>query len=351
MNELTEIINTLTRETGINFNQAVSILESFFTGSAETEKLFNIYIEHEDYKAIQKQAHQIKGTAANLRMPQVREYAELIETGAKECNIDLCEQYILIMSEHIKAFKSQMSLYLEIQKLRILIVEDNLASGKMLEQIIINLGHYSLGVVSSPEQALVSVKNELPDVIFMDIDLSTEMNGIYTAELLSGYYSIPVIFASVHADEATIKKANTYGIGYVVKPFTSTEIEDMIGLASKSIVNSRDVNKAEQKKLKVKDDNRMFFINLYDVIYFEARLHIILVYTEYKIFELRTSLKDIKTLDANGHFIQPHRSFLVNRSYVSELINEDYNYYLKLKSFPDLIPVSKNNAKIIKNVF
>lgn len=351
MNSLTEIINTITRDTGITINQAVNILVTFFSMNTETESLFDIYIDHKDFKAIQKQAHQIKGTAANLRMLQIRECAELIETGAKECNLDLCQQYISKLSEYIKALKSQMSLFLSIQKLKILIVEDNLASGKMLEQIIINLGHDSLGIVSSPEQALVSVKSELPDVVFMDIDLSTEMNGIYTAELLSGHYSIPVIFASIHADEATIKKAKMHGIGYVIKPYTSTEIEEMIGLASRSIINSRNADKSEQVKLKVKVDNRVFFINLYDVICFEARLHIILVQTEHRTYELRTSLKEIKTLDIKGHFIQPNRRFLVNRNCVEELQSENYNYFLKVKSLDKLIPISKGNIKMIKSIF
>ncbi|MPN31029.1 Transcriptional regulatory protein YpdB [bioreactor metagenome] len=184
----------------------------------------------------------------------------------------------------------------------------------------------------------------------MDIDLSTEMNGIYTAELLSGYHSVQVVFVSIHADDAIIKTAKQYGIGYIVKPFTSKEIEEMIGLASKNIVSLQHANKADQIKLKVKDDNRIFFIDLYDVVYFEARAHTILIYTAYESYQLNTSLKDIKALDINDCFIQPHRSFLVNRAYVSELINENYNYQLKLKSLSTLIPVSQSKVKVIKAI-
>ena len=350
MKDLSEIFNAFTHEIGINLNQAVSIFESFFFSYAETERLFKIYEEHKDYQAIQKQAHQLKGTAANLRMAYISEIAGLIELAAKECNIELCENNILKISEEINVLKLQMNSYKKLDKLKILIVEDNLASGKILEQIIINLGHLSLGIVSSPEQALLSVKDVLPDLVFMDIDLSTEMNGIYTAELLSGYHSVSVVFISIHADEATIKAAKQYGIGYIVKPFTSKEIEEMIGIASKHILNLKQTNKTDQIKIKVKDDNRIFFIDLNDVIYFEARAHTICIYTRYKAYQSVTSLKVIKELDINNCFIQPHRSFLVNRAFVSELINEKYNYQLKLKYLSTLIPVSQSKIKLIKTI-
>lgn len=350
MKDLHEILNTLTHEVGIHLNQAVSIFESFFQGYNETKKLFEIYTVHKDYQAIQKQAHQLKGTAANLRMSHISEIAGFIESAAKECNIELSEDSISDISEQIGFLELQMTSYKKIHKLKILIVEDNIASGKILEQIIVNLGHFSLGIVSSPEQALLSVKNVLPDLVFMDIDLSTEMNGIYTAELLSGYHSVPVVFVSIHADESIIKTAKQYGIGYIVKPFTPKEVEEMIGVASKSIINLLHSNKTDQVKLKVKDDNRIFFVDLYDVIYFEARAHTILIYTSYKTYQLNTSLKGIMALDTQECFIQPHRSFLVNRAYVSELINENYHYQLKVKSLSTLIPVSQNNVKMIKSL-
>lgn len=351
MKELTEIINTLTREVGIHLSQAISIFESFFSGYAEAERLLEICVKHKDFNAISKHAHQLKGTAANLRMSHISDCATLIETAAKESDMGRCKDYISNITEYIDSLKSQMELYQKIQRLKILIVEDNIASGKILEQTIINLGHNSLGIVSSPEQVLLSVKKELPDAVFMDIDLSGEMNGIYTAELLSCYYSIPVIFVSVHAESTIIKNAQQYGIGYVVKPFTQKEIEEMIGLISKNIMDMQASKKPEPTKLKVKDDNQIFFIDFYDVICFEAKGHNILIYTDYKVFESRMGLKDIKTMDVNGCFIQPHRSYLVNSVYVEEIINENYNYRLRLRFIPNLLPVSKKNVKAIKNVF
>lgn len=351
MKDLSKILSMLTNEVGVHLDQALRLFESFFSGYSEAEKLFEIYFKHQDFEAVQRQAHQLKGTAANLRMILISQLSEKIESAAKAGDIEMCKALVTDISEQIYILKSQMIEYKKIHKIKILIVEDNQASGQILEQIILNLGHTSLGVVSSPEQALLSVKNELPDLVFMDIDLSAEMNGIYTAELLSGYHSIKVVFVSVHAEESIIKAAKQYGIGYIIKPFTAKEIEKMIELAINSIANSQSEDKTEHIKLRLKDDNKIFFIDLKDVIYFEARAHTILVCTDEKTYHLTSSLKDIKALDKNDMFIQPHRGYLVNKGRISELVHENYNYQLKIDKSSTLIPVSQKNVKLIKELF
>lgn len=350
MKDYSEILSTLIHEAGIHLNQAINIFESFFLGYTETKKLLGIYIKHEDFQAIQRQAHQIKGTASNLRMPHISKIANSLETAAREEDIVSCKDYISNISAEIAGLESQMASYNKIHKLKILIVEDNIASGKILEQIVVNLGHSSLGIVSSPELALLSVKKWLPDLVFMDIDLSTDMNGIYTAELLSGYHGVQVVFVSALGNESIIKNAKQYGIGYIIKPFTAKEIEEMINLAIKNLLSLQDEDKAGEPKLKIKDDNMIIFIDLYDVIYFEARSHIILIYTAYESYQLNSSLKEIKALDTKNQFIQPHRSFLVNKTCISQLINDNYNYQLKLKSLPSLIPVSQRRVQVIKSI-
>lgn len=351
MKDLSKILNMLTNEVGVHLDQALRLFESFFSGYSEAEKLFEIYFKHQDFDAVQRQAHQLKGTAANLRMAHISKLSEQIEAAAKAGDLDLCQDSVKEISKQINLLKSQMVEYKKIHKIKILIVEDNQASGQILEQIILNLGHTSLGIVSSPEQALLSVKSELPDLVFMDIELSAEMNGIYTAELLSGYHSIKVVFVSVHADESVIKAANQYGIGYIIKPFTAKEIEKMIELAINSIVNSQSEDKKEQAKLRLKDDNKIFFIDFKDIIYFEARAHTILVCTDERTYSLNSSLKDIKEMDINDLFIQPHRGYLVNKGRISELIHENYNYQLKIDQSSTLIPVSQKNVKMVKALF
>jgi DNA-binding LytR/AlgR family response regulator len=350
MNDLTEILHSLMNEVGLHYHQAIHIFGSFFSDYQRTRALLEALIEKRDFPAIQKLAHQLKGTAANLRMTSVGEFIEQLEAASKQNDIALCESTVVQISALVDMLSEQMYAYKNVPSLKILIVEDDPSSGAILEQMVAQLGHVSSGVVASPEQTLLSVKDERPDLVFMDINLSTEMDGIHVAELLACYHSVPVVFVSGYADDVTIKTAKQYGLGYIVKPYTTGEIEEMIVLASRGVAGGPPAEKAEPVKLRVKDDNRIYFIEFDDVIYFEVRGHTVLIHTAAACYRLNSSLKAIIKADVDNRFIQPHRSYLVNRAFVSHLVNDNYSYQLKLKSVAELIPVSNRRVAMLKEV-
>jgi|GEM_PF-1486542 len=351
MIDISLFAKSLMDDVGMSFHQALEIFASFFDSYIETEAKLEVCLKEADFDAIVHHAHQLRGTTANLRFNHVSHLAERMEAAARKNQLDPCKTYAQDISKELASLKSQMQVLMNTNNLTVLIVEDNIASAKVLEQIINNLGHESMGIAASPEQALLAVKKEQPDLIFMDIDLSSEMNGIYTAELLSGYYDIPVIFVSIHAEEIFIRHAKRFGLGYIVKPFTSKEVEDMLNIARAEIFKRQDKPVKEPIKIKVKDDNRVFFINMDDVVCFEAQAHTIVAYTEFKSYQFTSSLKDVKELDEQNLFIQTHRSFLVNRTCIDALTHTNYNYQISLRGLSTAIPVSKNNIQKVKEIF
>ncbi len=351
MSSFYEIIGKMIKETDLKYNQALNIYESFFNSFSETEQLLQLYLEHQDFIAIKKLAHQIKGTAANLRIESVRSKAEDMEQAAHQESILSIANLITEIKNDIAQLNEQMSKNNKVKNLSILIVEDNLASGQMLEQIIINLGHTPLGIMTTPEQTLMFVKQQVPDLIFMDIDLSSEMNGIYTAELLSGYYSIPIVFVSIHADESTIMNATRFGVGYIVKPFMPREIEEMINRVKNNLTEVSPVEEIKKPKIKIKEDNKIILLDLEEVIYFESDLHMVIINTKNRNYKIRSNMKSLKKLDDDNLFITTHQSFLVNKRHIEQLVNNNYNYSLKLKEIDKLIPISKSNLKSVKQLF
>jgi CheY-like chemotaxis protein len=79
--------------------------------------------------------------------------------------------------------------------------------------------------VPSGEQAIASIKQNRPDLIFMDIGLKGEMDGIQTAAQIRAQYSIPVIFLTAFVDEKTLDRAKiTLPAGYLTKPFEENDL-------------------------------------------------------------------------------------------------------------------------------
>ena len=111
------------------------------------------------------------------------------------------------------------------KKQKILIVEDEIIIALHLKNLIRRLGKYECASVPSGEQAVELSKTFEPDLIFMDINLSGQINGIEAAKQIRTENDVPVVFVSAFTDEDTIEEAKrTNPAGYLTKPIYAHEI-------------------------------------------------------------------------------------------------------------------------------
>ena len=130
------------------------------------------------------------------------------------------------------------------EKVRILVVEDETVVAMDIANTLRKLGYGVTDAVPSGEQALASVKENRPDLIFMDIGLKGEMDGIETAAQIRSLYSIPVIFLTAFVDEKTLDRAKgTVPAGYITKPFEENDLRIAVevGLYRANLENQREV--------------------------------------------------------------------------------------------------------------
>ncbi|WP_024955888.1 response regulator [Sulfurospirillum arcachonense] len=128
----------------------------------------------------------------------------------------------------------------------VLIVEDEFINAKFVEQILANLGHNVIAIVSNSNQALNEVKENKIDLVFMDINIDGPIDGIRCTSLLNQVYDIPVIYMSAYGDSNTLDEAsNTNLYGYLVKPFDSHDVEACLRVALKMIANSKKISSTQ----------------------------------------------------------------------------------------------------------
>ena len=130
------------------------------------------------------------------------------------------------------------------EKVRILVVEDETVVAMDIANTLRKLGYEVTDTVPSGEQALDSLKENRPDLIFMDIGLKGEMDGIETAAQIRSLYSIPVIFLTAFVDEKTLDRAKgTVPAGYITKPFEENDLRIAVevGLYRARLENQREV--------------------------------------------------------------------------------------------------------------
>ncbi|WP_019506960.1 EAL domain-containing protein [Pleurocapsa sp. PCC 7319] len=110
-------------------------------------------------------------------------------------------------------------------KINILIVEDELIIARNTAKKLQRLGYTISKIVSSGQAAIDFVKTTKPDLILMDIAIKGNIDGIETASRIKSIADIPVIFLTAYANEQTLERASQVGCyGYLIKPFRDQEL-------------------------------------------------------------------------------------------------------------------------------
>lgn len=108
---------------------------------------------------------------------------------------------------------------------KILVVEDEIIIAEDLQRRLERLGYEVIGIATSGKEALEKIKEQLPDLILMDIVIHGETDGIETANNIKSLYDIPIIYLTAFSDDETLKRAKiTEPFGYMIKPYREREL-------------------------------------------------------------------------------------------------------------------------------
>lgn len=115
---------------------------------------------------------------------------------------------------------------------KILVVEDEVITALDIQRRLKSLGYIVPETVSSGEEAIKKVKEENPDLVLMDINLTDEMDGIEAASNIHSFSDIPVIYLTAFSDENILERAKiTEPYGYIVKPLKDRELQIILEIA------------------------------------------------------------------------------------------------------------------------
>ncbi len=117
------------------------------------------------------------------------------------------------------------------ERLRILIAEDDHFVSSSLSPMLQNMGHAVTDCVTSGLAAIDTAHKTSPDLILMDIGLE-DMDGLQASRRILERQSLPIVILTAHADPNLMEQAEAIGIsGYMIKPFTQNELGPALMLA------------------------------------------------------------------------------------------------------------------------
>ena len=116
---------------------------------------------------------------------------------------------------------------------KILIVENNNSVAQDLQKRLKNFGYEVVGICTSSDDAMQSIKILSPEMIIMNIRLQRGTDGIKTGELVRLKHDVPVIYMTEFAGQTTLRQAKSTGpFGYIFIPFTDKQIFTTLEIAS-----------------------------------------------------------------------------------------------------------------------
>jgi len=153
-------------------------------------------------------------------------------------------------------------------KIKILVVEDESIVALDIKQLLLKLGHEVIGIAKDYNSAIKLVHENTPSLIFMDINLkNSEKDGIDTVKEIQKYQNIPVIYLTAFSDELTLNRAiATNPVSYLLKPYKLEDLKSIVLLAAHKS------NRSNQPEIDIKSKKLGFgyyYNRIDEILYYE----------------------------------------------------------------------------------
>jgi len=246
--------------------------------------------------------------------------------------------------------------------IKAVIVEDNFVALNILKRMLEN--NFSdieiVGEASNVNEAVSLIKDLLPDLLFLDIELP-DGNAFNILDYVEEQ-NFKIIFVTSHENYA-IKAIKLSALDYLVKPVSKKDLIDAVEKFKKEfnyqnsdiiarntfkeILKNKNLNPS---KLVLSTNKEHLVVEIKDIVRCQSDSYYTNVFlnSNERIFVSKT-LKEYETLLSDYGFIRVHHSHLVNVNYIKSFNSED-NGHLILKD-GSYIPVSRRKKSAFMEMF
>lgn len=229
--------------------------------------------------------------------------------------------------------------------MKLLIVEDEQLLARQLTKMLLSLepGAEIIGQTNSIESTVDWLRNnEMPDIIFMDIELA---DGQCFAIFEKFPLKSPVIFTTAY-DEYVLKAFKVNSIDYLLKPIKPGELKtalekwkeiaaprsmDILKSLVNDLVKTKDAAVYRERFL-VKQGQKMISVSTGEIAFFNAKNTLNYITTKSKQkFLLDYTLDDIEQLVEPKKFFRANRQFIVSHDIITA-IHPWFNGKLKVET-------------------
>jgi two-component system, LytTR family, response regulator len=229
-----------------------------------------------------------------------------------------------------------------------LIIDDEPAAREIIRTFLAGMPHFTVtDEATNGHEAVSKILQHRPGLVFLDIQMP-RFDGFTVLKKVWPEHQPAIVFTTAY-DQYALRAFEVSAIDYLLKPFDEIRFKQAIERALdrlqdrsyvkieallNQLVNTpaTPVQQGYLQRILVKDQSRMFFVDLSDVLYLDADGNYITLHTSASKHIIYDSLTYLETRLDPSQFVRIHRSHIVNLAYVREiesLSNGDYKVLLK----------------------
>ena len=217
--------------------------------------------------------------------------------------------------------------------IKCLVVDDEELARTLIATYIGKLDFLELvGTAENPLEALKIMKEQQVDLLFLDIQMP-ELKGTVFAKTVSE--NTKIIFTTAYSEYALVGY-DVNALDYLLKPIT---FERFLTAVNKFNINT--VNEVEES-MTIKSGYDLYKVKYADIKYIESDSEYVIYHTTEKKIMSNQSLKLLEKLLPKSSFLRVHRSYIINKNFVTGLKGRD------LLLSEDVIPVSDSYFETVK---
>jgi two-component system, LytTR family, response regulator LytT len=240
-------------------------------------------------------------------------------------------------------------------KVNILLVEDEYIIAEDTRESLIGLGYHVVGISGSFDEAVELIKSGQPDIAIIDIHLKGKKTGIDLGLYIREHFHFPFIYLSSYSDKKTVSDAKaSEPNAYLVKPFNEKELYTSIEIAisnyTKKSISTGGSESFDNAIIKdsifIKKDYYFEKVKLADVVFIRSDGNYLeIVIKDHKKYLIRSTFDDFLACLPTIKFQRTHKSYVINVDYIASISNTVV-YVLEHE-----VPISKSRKDdLMKNL-
>jgi len=209
------------------------------------------------------------------------------------------------------------------KSLKTVVIEDEAVIAETLRMMLESLGYNVPDPALNPKEGLELIRKEQPDIVLLDINLNSDIDGIQLAGEIRKIADMPIVFITSYADAGTIERAKQVSpAGYLIKPFTMQDIHAAIEIA---VVQKPPVSYQASDAapfLFVKSGTAYIKINPVEIDFIRSEGIYLEIISGDKKWLVRDSFERLMERLSHPRFVRVHKSYCINIDRIDEVETE-----------------------------